>query len=113
MKPRAGHQKSDLMEIARQAMLDHGLWPDFDRAATQQVESVAGAAVAKDPAIRDLTALLWCSIDNDDSKDLDQLSVAEELPGGDVKILVAVADVDAVVEKGSPVDAHARNNTTS
>jgi exoribonuclease-2 len=113
MKPRAGHQRSDLKEIARQAMLDKGLWPDFDRAATQQVEAFTSAAGEKDPSIRDLTSLLWCSIDNDDSKDLDQLSVAEELPGGDVKILVAVADVDALVKKGSPVDAHAKNNTTS
>ena len=63
--------------------------------------------------IRDLRALLWCSIDNDDSRDLDQLSVAEPLAGGARRILVAVADVDATVAAGSPLDAHASANTTS
>ena len=57
--------------------------------------------------------LLWASIDNDDSLDLDQLSVAEQLPHGAVKILVAIADVDAIVKKGSAIDDHARTNTTS
>ena len=63
--------------------------------------------------LRDLTGLLWASIDNDDSRDLDQLTVAEALPGDVVKILVAVADVDALVKDGSAIDAHARHNTTS
>ena len=56
---------------------------------------------------------MWCSIDNDDSRDLDQLTVAEQLPDGAVKILVAIADVDAIAKKGSAIDDHARNNTTS
>ena len=64
-------------------------------------------------SIRDLTDLLWASIDNDDSRDLDQLTVAETLPGDAVKIRVAVADVDALVKDGSAIDAHARHNTTS
>src|SRR5205807_327268 len=55
----------------------------------------------------------WCSIDNDDSRGLDQLSVAEPLAGGDVKVLVAIADVDAAVPKESPIDRHAAVNTTS
>ena len=63
--------------------------------------------------IRDLTDLLWASIDNDDSRDLDQLTVAEALPGDKVKIRVAVADVDALVKDGSAIDEHARHNTTS
>ncbi len=57
--------------------------------------------------------MLWASIDNDDSQDLDQLSVAESLAGGAVRILVAIADVDAIVKIGSPIDDHARANTTS
>ena len=57
--------------------------------------------------------MLWASIDNDDSHDLDQLTVAEALPGDKIKVLVAVADVDALVEDGSAIDAHARHNTTS
>ena len=64
-------------------------------------------------SVRDLTNLLWASIDNDDSRDLDQLTVAEALPGDKVKILVAVADVDSLVKNGSAIDEHARHNTTS
>src|SRR6185436_6873723 len=64
-------------------------------------------------AIRDLRTLLWCSIDNDSSRDLDQLTVAERLPAGAVKVLVAVADVDALVKTASPIDRHAETNTTS
>src|SRR6202789_1246395 len=65
------------------------------------------------PSTRDLRGLLWCSIDNDDSRDLDQLSVAEALPGGSVKLLVAVAEVAALVRQGSDLDAHESKNTTS
>jgi len=65
------------------------------------------------PWIHDLTDLLWASIDNDDSLDLDQLTIAEALPGDKVKIRVAVADVDALVKDGSAIDEHARHNTTS
>ena len=67
------------------------------------------AAMERGPQIRDLRALPWCSIDNDDSRDLDQLSVAQPLDGGEVKILVAIADVDATVAPGSPIDAHAQH----
>ncbi len=63
--------------------------------------------------MRDLRNLAWCSIDNDDSRDLDQLTVAEALPDGSVKILVAIADVEAVVKKPSELDDHAKHNTTS
>jgi VacB/RNase II family 3'-5' exoribonuclease len=101
----------DLKRIAHRAMLDHGLLPDFSADALAQASSITQPAV--DPTIRDLRGLLWASIDNDDSQDLDQLSVAEPLPGGAVKILVAIADVDATVKIGSPIDDHARANTTS
>jgi exoribonuclease-2 len=113
MRPRAGHHRSDLCVIARQAMLDRGLSPDFEPAALQQLQGIRGPAVAGDATIRDMTDLLWASIDNDDSLDLDQLSVAEELSGGRVKVCVAVADVDALVTKGTPIDRHAEHNTTS
>lgn len=102
-----------LSGIARCVMLERGLWPEFSTAAVDQAQSIAAPAVATEPEIRDLRALPWASIDNDNSRDLDQLSVAQPLSGGAVKILVAIADVDAIVRRGSPIDDHARNNTTS
>jgi len=107
------HHRSDLAEIARRAMQEKGLNPDFPAAALMQLDGIHDPAREKDPAIRDLRDLQWASIDNDDSRDLDQLSVAEERPGGAVKVLIAIADVDAVVRKGTPLDARAAQNTTS
>lgn len=94
-------------------MLERGLLPDFSPEVRAQTAAIAPASAAPEPALRDLRRLLWASIDNDDSRDLDQLSVAEPLRGGIVKILVAVADVDGIVKQGSPIDGHARANTTS
>jgi VacB/RNase II family 3'-5' exoribonuclease len=102
-----------LRSIARQAMLERGLLPEFSAAALHQTGGISAPAAETGPEVRDLRALPWVSIDNDDSRDLDQLSVAQPESGGAVRILVAVADVDAVVHAGSPVDDHARNNTTS
>jgi exoribonuclease-2 len=101
-----------LAAIAHQAMIDRGLEPDFPLAAKQELAAIAGPAGATDH-VRDLRDRLWASIDNDDSRDLDQLTVAEGLAGGQVRILVAVADVDALVQKGSALDEHAARNTTS
>jgi VacB/RNase II family 3'-5' exoribonuclease len=102
-----------LVGIAHQAMVDKGLDPDFGKAVEGQLATLSAPARGDDASIRDLRDRLWCSIDNDDSRDLDQLTVAEDLGGGRVRLLVAVADVDALVKKGSPVDAHAEKNTTS
>jgi VacB/RNase II family 3'-5' exoribonuclease len=113
MSVRASHHRADLNEIARRAMHDKGLNPDFPKDALAQLDAITAPASEKDPAIRDQRDLLWASIDNDDSRDLDQLSVAETLAGGAVKVLVAIADVDAVVKKGTPLDARAEQNTTS
>jgi len=106
-------QRSLLAAIARQAMLDRGLQPNMPADAMAEISHLAGAPQSADEPVRDLRALLWCSIDNDDSRDLDQLSVAEPLPDGSVRVLVAVADVDVVVRQGSAVDRHAATNTTS
>ena len=103
----------DLRAIAHDAMLQRGLLPDFSPAVIAETRQITQAAAASGPTIRDLRALLWASIDNDDSRDLDQLSVAEPMEGGAVKILVAIADVDALVKKDSAIDGHARTNTTS
>ena len=94
-------------------MLQRGLLPDFSAEVVAQTAAITKPAVASDSSAKDLRALLWASIDNDDSLDLDQLSVAEQLPGGAVKILVAIADVDAIAKKGSAIDGHAQTNTTS
>jgi exoribonuclease-2 len=102
-----------LQRIAHQAMLDKGLIPDFPPQALAELDGIHGPATATDGSTRDLRNLLWCSIDNDDSRDLDQLTVAEALPDGAIKVLVAIADVDAVVKKRSALDDHARQNTTS
>jgi VacB/RNase II family 3'-5' exoribonuclease len=110
----AADSKIDLLKaVARRAMLARGLQPDFSDAALHEAGTLKTPAVAAESAIRDLRGLLWCSIDNDDSRDLDQLTVAAPLPNGAARILVAVADVDALVRRGSAIDEHARANTTS
>ena len=105
--------RSILRRIARRAMIEKGLVPDFPAPALAELDGIRGPAAPTEGSARDLRNLLWCSIDNGDSRDLDQLAVAEALPAGAVKILVAVADVDAVVQKPSALDDHARQNTTS
>ena len=106
-------QRSILEKIGRRAMLDRGLVPDFSIQALAELGAIHGPAIQTEAATSDFRDLLWCSIDNDDSRDLDQLTVAEAMPGGAIKILVAIADVDAVVKKQSALDDHARQNTTS
>ena len=105
--------RASLAVIARQAMVDKGMQPDFGPAVEQQLAAITLPAKADDPSIRDLRERPWCSIDNDDSRDLDQLTVAEDLGDGRVRLLVAVADVDAIVKKGTPIDLRAQANTTS
>ena len=105
--------RSILQGIARRAMLERGLLPDFPAQALAELEEIKGPAIRTEESTRDLRNLAWCSIDNDDSRDLDQLTVAEAMPGGSARILVAIADVDAVVKKQSALDDHARHNTTS
>ncbi len=111
-RPSAQNRK-DLQAIARRVMTERGLEPDSPAAAKAEADAITKPAADSSASIKDLGGLLWASIDNDDSRDLDQLSVAESLAGGAVKILVAVADVDATVKKGSAIDDHARTNTTS
>ena len=105
--------RSILQRIARRAMLEGGLVPDCPVQALTELDGIHGPATRTEESTCDLRNLLWCSIDNDDSRDLDQLTVAEAMPDGATKILVAIADVDAVVKKGSALDDHARQNTTS
>jgi exoribonuclease-2 len=102
-----------LREIAHRAMLERGLEPEFSAAARAEAQALPGQTDGGDRGLRDLRGLLWCSIDNDDSRDLDQLTVALDAARGVQRVLVAVADVDAAVTKDSALDAHARVNTTS
>src|SRR5512143_4023735 len=90
--------RSILQRIAYRAMLERGLVPDFPAQALAELDGIHGPATRAEESTRDLRNLLWCSIDNDDSRDLDQLTVAGPLPDGAVKVLVAVAAVDALVK---------------
>ncbi|MDB5869898.1 MAG: Exoribonuclease, partial [Polaromonas sp.] len=103
----------NLHQIAVEAMRARGLLPAFAPQALQEAEAARLAAPERSSAIRDLRQLTWFSIDNDDTRDLDQLSVAEPLAEGATRLLVAVADVDAKVAPGGAVDSHAAVNTTS
>ena len=102
-----------LKDIADAAMQQRGLAPEFPAAARLEAQALNPVVVNADPLMRDLRELLWCSIDNDDSRDLDQLTVAQQEADGSVCVLVAIADVDLLVRSGSAIDAHARGNTTS
>jgi ribonuclease R len=110
------HSESlDLTAIARQAMIDAGFAPDFPRPVLDElhaIESTTQSTIA-DPAARDLRSLLWSSIDDKKSRDLDQVEYAEALPNGDVRIMVGISDVDALVGKDSAIDSHAAGNGTS
>jgi len=112
MKRDPKDDRACLTTIARRAMTARGLEPDFPAASLQELSGIHGPAPAA-AGVRDLRDRLWASIDNDDSRDLDQLTVAEALEGGRTRILVAVADVDALVGKDTALDAHAAHNTTS
>jgi VacB/RNase II family 3'-5' exoribonuclease len=109
------HQHRAMLErIAHRVMLERGLQPDFSSAVLAELEKInAPALTSPGGSFRDLRGLLWASIDNDDSRDLDQLTVAESLPDEKVKIFVAIADVTSLVTDGSALDGHARFNTTS
>ena len=94
-------------------MLERGFQPDFGAAVLTELGALPGPAAAQSPSTRDLRGALWASIDNDDSLDLDQLSVAESQADGGVKVLVAIADVDALVGRASAMNARAQQNATS
>jgi exoribonuclease-2 len=115
---RQGHPYHfNLVASAQAAMIEHGFQPDWPAAATAELASIQSRAdLPSGPdlqAIQDLRGLLWSSIDNDTSKDLDQIEWAEQLADGRIRILVGVADVDFRVHQGSAIDGHAQSETTS
>ena len=106
-------KKGVLEKIARRAMQKYGFRPDFSAEAFGELETAPQGDPAAESSETDMRHLLWSSIDNDDSLDLDQLTAAEILTDKQVKVLVAIADVEILVRKNSAIDAHARHNTTS
>lgn len=111
MHTQTAHQRSDLVRITIQAMTERGLLPEFSPRVQRELATITGPSTQTGPEIHDLSALLWCSIDNDDSLDLDQLTACEILPAGTVRLWVAIADVDALVPLDSAIDRHASTNT--
>lgn len=103
---------TDLARLAAQRMRERGLQPEFSREELQQLAGISAPAPITS-VHTDLRSLLWCSIDNDDSLDLDQLTYAEKGADGKMSMWIAVADVDAIVRKDSAIDLHAQINTTS
>ncbi|MGB7147887.1 MAG: RNB domain-containing ribonuclease [Terriglobales bacterium] len=105
----------DLQAMARQVMLARGFEPNFPPGTQQQLAAIKAHPPALTPSekVRDLRELLWSSIDNDTSKDLDQIEVAERLPDGGTKVMIGIADVDAFVAKDSPIDQHAEKEATT
>ncbi len=106
-------QEFDLFASARQEMIDEGFQPDFPSGVEEQLRVLKSRAESPlGGNVRDLRSLLWSSIDNDTSRDLDQAEVAERVSGG-IRIMIAIADVDCDVSIGSPIDRHAAEQTTS
>ena len=105
--------RTTLQRIARKAMIARGLEPDFPAAVVAELAELANEPVNKAGTAKDMRDKIWCSVDNDDSLDLDQLSYAEQLDGNKVRVFVAIADVDAMVHSQSNIDQHASHNTTS
>src|SRR5579863_1567994 len=105
----------DLQAIAKQVMQQRGFQPDFPPEVPKQLAELKAhpPQIAPGGDVRDLRSLLWSSIDNDTSRDLDQIEVAERLPNGDTKVMVGIADVDAYVPKGSAIDQYAADQTTT
>jgi VacB/RNase II family 3'-5' exoribonuclease len=106
---------SHFADDARRAMLDNGFEPDFSSAVQEQVSQLSSVGPPDESSgeIHDLRSMKWSSIDNRTSRDLDQVEWAQQLPNGDIRVLVGIADVDAFVKKGSPIDRHAEQNTVT
>lgn len=104
----------DLQATAKQLMQEHGFDPDFPASVATQVANLKGhSQLGVTNGIRDLRTLLWSSIDNDTSRDLDQIEVAERTSNGDVRVMIGIADIDAFVSKLTPIDLHAARETTT
>lgn len=108
-----GKSRIDLAKIARNTMLDEGFEPDIPAATELEVNRLDERAIIEDTPAHDLRRLLWSSIDNATSRDLDQIEYAERAQDGSIRLLIGIADVDAFVVKNSETDKFAMQNTTS
>src|SRR4051812_33255993 len=93
----------NLRAIARGMMQERGFLTEFPLAALKESESAKEPDLSGGP-YRDLTGWLWSSIDNDESRDLDQIEFARREPDG-IRLFVAIAQVDPFARKGSALDA--------
>src|SRR5262252_2020112 len=107
--------KANLVELAREDMRERGFDPDFSDEVRTQVADLEGQPMRPETgaSVADLRGLLWSSIDNDTSRDLDQIEVAESLPDGATRVLIGIAEVDSSVCQGTPIDRHAQSQGTS
>lgn len=103
----------DLQQMAHDALVESGFQPDLTPEMNEQLKQLKANPPKGDESTKDLRNLLWSSIDNRESQDLDQIEWSEQLPDGSMRLLIGIADVDSYVPKDSPVDAHAKINTTS
>ena len=105
----------DLRALARRVMVEAGFKPDIPPGIATEVQALDESRPkdAADSTIRDLPSLIWSSIDNPESRDLDQVEYAQRQPNGDIQVMIGIADVDAFVPAGSAMDQHAAENATS
>src|ERR1017187_7164544 len=113
MEERPVPQSFDIHAAARRAMITNGFQPDVPAEVMAEVSRAADPSASPLGNVRDLRARRWSSIDNDSSMDLDQIELADQLPNGDVRVSVAIADVDATVSMGSATDRLAATNSCS
>jgi len=112
-KGRSNHV--DLRRLAQRVAIENGFNPKFNLDAINQIRQIEKSAnsIVANTDVKDLTDILWSSIDNTESKDLDQIEYAMIDKGGETRVMVGIADVDAMVPKGSAIDLHASDATTS
>lgn len=105
--------RTDLVAVAERTLRENGFEPEFSAAVDREISAMSETAPEVSRDVRDLRGLLWSSIDNRESRDLDQIEIAERLGGDLIRVRVGIADVDSLVPKGSATDDHAAMNTTS
>ena len=109
----SSRQPFDLVAAARRSMTERGFAPDYPPQVLEEVAALQAHPPKTDPTAQDLQPLLWSSIDNDTSRDLDQIEYSDVLPEGHSRVRVGIADVDRYVPKGSAIDQYAAQQTVT